>query len=118
MVFNWKPENPSCAPNRLAGTIKQYSKKAIPQLMRITFQRAVSWCFKCPYQAKVIKVFEINSKIMVRIQIGSLGDKDRGRWWKKKKWQQKREAVLGLPASNQMGFHVDDFVLLVAITFL
>ncbi|MDQ0106401.1 hypothetical protein [Chitinophaga terrae (ex Kim and Jung 2007)] len=54
---------------------------------------------------------------MVRIQIGSLGDKDRGRWWKKKKWQQKREAVLGLPASNQMGFHVDDFVLLVAITF-
>jgi len=67
MVFSWNPLRPSCAPRRLAGTIKQYSKKAMPQLIRITFQSAVPWCFKCPYQAKVMKVLEITKSIMVRI---------------------------------------------------
>jgi len=37
---------------RFAGTWKQYSKKAIPQLMTITFQSATLRNFKCPTTQK------------------------------------------------------------------
>jgi hypothetical protein len=50
---------------RFAGTWKQYSKKAMPQLTRITFQRAEVRYFRWPYQAKVMKMLEIVSRIMV-----------------------------------------------------
>src|SRR5690349_7175636 len=55
-------------PQRLAGTMKMYSKKAMPQLRRTTFHKGItppplSWLyFKCPYQAKVMKMFEMTSK--------------------------------------------------------
>jgi hypothetical protein len=52
---------------RFAGTWKQYSKNAIPQLARITFQRLSLRYFKWPYHATVMKTFEIVSKTMVRI---------------------------------------------------
>src|SRR5437764_1346541 len=50
----------------LAGTWKQYSKKAIPQLTKITFQRAELRYLRWPYQAKVMKRLEIVNSRMVR----------------------------------------------------
>ena len=55
----------SYEPMRFAGTWKQYSKKAMPQLTRITFQRAEVRNFKWPYQAKVMKIFEMVRRMMV-----------------------------------------------------
>jgi hypothetical protein len=50
----------------LAGIIRQYSKKAIPQLNRIAFHKGIFLSFKCPYQANVIKIFErINKEIVL-----------------------------------------------------
>ena len=51
-------------PMRLAGTWKQYSASAIPQLIRIMAINGSDWNhfmdtnFKCPYHAKVIKTFD------------------------------------------------------------
>jgi len=56
---------------RFAGTWKQYSKNAIPQLIMITFQRASLRNFRWPYHAKVMKMFEMVSSRIVRIEIGS-----------------------------------------------
>lgn len=58
-------------PNLFAGTWKQYSKKAKPQLIRITWNNPNvekffhSLNFKWPYQASVIKRFEHKSNNMV-----------------------------------------------------
>src|ERR1700726_2701564 len=57
----------SYEPMRLAGTWKQYSKKAMPQLARMTFQSASLRYFRWPYQAKVMKIFEMVSRRIVRI---------------------------------------------------
>src|ERR1700680_3759733 len=46
---------------RFAGTWKQYSKKAISQLTTITLYSGTSRYFKCPYQAKVMKMLEMVS---------------------------------------------------------
>src|SRR5271163_2153028 len=55
----------SAEPIRLAGTWKIYSNKAIPQLARITIQSGWSLNFRCPYQARFIKVFErVSSRIV------------------------------------------------------
>src|SRR5690606_21645557 len=48
-------------PSRLAGTIRQYSKNAIPQLTRITANSGEDLYFRCPYQAKVMKILEASS---------------------------------------------------------
>src|SRR5450432_3514314 len=56
---------------RLAGTWKQYSKKAMPQLARITFQSASLRYFRCPYHAKVMKIFETVSRRIVRTVVES-----------------------------------------------
>ena len=53
------PRSKRPKPMRFAGTWKQYSKKAIPQLARIAIQtgfarKSLRW----PYQAKVMKTFE------------------------------------------------------------
>src|SRR5229473_2771058 len=53
---------------RFAGTWKQYSKKAIPQLTMITFQSASLRNFRWPYHAKVMKMFETVSNRIVRIR--------------------------------------------------
>lgn len=66
MVLSCTALYTSC-PILLAGTWKQYSKKAIPQLTRITIQRADDLNFRCPYQANVINTFEI-----VNIRIGKI----------------------------------------------
>src|SRR5271154_618246 len=64
ITFSWSGEK-VFTPIRLAGTCRQYSKKAIHQLTRITFHNATSRNFRCPYHAKVIKMFEpISSKIV------------------------------------------------------
>ena len=55
---------------RLAGTAKQYSTKAMPQLMRITLKSGLFMPpFKCQYQAIVMKMFESesSSKVCMRI---------------------------------------------------
>jgi hypothetical protein len=52
----------------LAGTISVYSKKAIPQLARIamTIGRLLR-VFRCPYQAKVMKMLDKVRRMMVFI---------------------------------------------------
>src|SRR3954465_946692 len=50
-------------PQRLAGTCSTYSKNAIPQLVRMTNRIGFSLYFKCPYHAKVMKMFEQMSGI-------------------------------------------------------
>src|SRR5579864_3186322 len=64
MVLSCAVEN-SYEPIRFAGTWKQYSKKAMPQLARITFQSASLRYLRWPYQAKVIKIFETVSRTIV-----------------------------------------------------
>src|SRR5689334_1997841 len=49
---------------RLAGTARQYSKKAMPQLIRTTCQSTAWGNLSCPYQAKVMKMLEANSSRM------------------------------------------------------
>src|SRR6267143_2432993 len=66
MVFNCAALN-WYEPMRFAGTWKQYSKKAIPQLARITFQSASLRNFRWPYHAKVMKMLEMVSNRTVRI---------------------------------------------------
>src|SRR6266478_3553916 len=56
----------SYEPMRFAGTWKQYSKNAMPQLAIITFHKASLRYFKWPYHAKVMKIFEMASSRMVR----------------------------------------------------
>jgi len=57
----------------LAGTVRQYSKKAMPQEKRMTrisgqpVEIFISCSFRCPYQAKVIKMLEHTSIRMVQI---------------------------------------------------
>ena len=67
MTFNSnKEKGPPCSlyPILLAGTCKQYSKNATPQLISITANKPklanflFSLNFKCPYQAKVIKTLD------------------------------------------------------------
>jgi hypothetical protein len=67
ITFNWTRVNgppSSWKPIRLAGTWKQYSKKATPQLMRIiaNMDGCKELFFpkkrRCPYQAIVMKVLE------------------------------------------------------------
>src|SRR4029077_4573437 len=64
MVLSCAVEN-SYEPMRFAGTWKQYSKKAMPQLARMTFQSASLRYLRWPYQAKVIKIFETVSRTIV-----------------------------------------------------
>ncbi len=58
-------------PNLLAGTIKLYSSKAMPQLIKIVvnkpafFKKLISLKRKCPYQATVINVFDAINNNMV-----------------------------------------------------
>ena len=64
----------SSDPILLAGTIKLYSNKAIPQLIKMVvtnpafFKNETSLNRKWPYHAMVIKVFEaIKSKIVIKL---------------------------------------------------
>ena len=41
---------------RFAGTARQYSKNAMPQEISTASQIGQLGCFKCPYQAKVIRI--------------------------------------------------------------
>jgi len=50
----------------LAGTIKQYSKKAMAQLAIIAFHKGTPVRRKCPYQANVIKIFDSTRRKTVR----------------------------------------------------
>src|SRR5262245_44874751 len=61
-VVNW------AEPRRLAGTWKQYSRKAIPQLASTTIQSGELLKLRCPYQAKVMKTLET-----MRRKMGSKG---------------------------------------------
>lgn len=57
MTFNCTTLSASF-PIRFAGTWRQYSKKAIPQLARITIHSGLSLKRRCPYQAVFIKAFD------------------------------------------------------------
>lgn len=58
-------------PIRLAGIMKKYSNKAIPQLKRMirisgqSVEIFISCNFRLPYHAKVIKTFDTTNKRMV-----------------------------------------------------
>jgi hypothetical protein len=62
-------------PIRFAGTWKEYSNNAIPQLIkiiatRLKFLNQFIWPnFRCPYQAKVIKVLDTMRSKTVRIPL-------------------------------------------------
>src|ERR1700720_28692 len=56
---------------RFAGTWKQYTKKATPQLARTTFQSGSPRNFKWPYHAKVMKILDTMSNRIVRIRKGA-----------------------------------------------
>ncbi len=60
-------------PRRLAGTCRQYSKKAMPQLTRMTANNGDDQSFRCPYQAMVMKMFEPNSSTTGSRRSGRLG---------------------------------------------
>src|ERR1700730_15174105 len=60
-------------PQRLAGTASQYSKKAIPQLVRITAGSQLSLYLRWPYQANVMKILDPNSISTGRIDGGTVG---------------------------------------------
>ncbi|MMZ70649.1 hypothetical protein D1872_337440 [compost metagenome] len=47
---------------RLAGTARQYSKKAMPQLRITTIHNGLLPNFRCPYQAKVMKTLDKASR--------------------------------------------------------
>src|SRR5579862_6076930 len=49
---------------RLAGTARQYSKKAMPQLTGMTSHSDALGNLSCPYQAKVMNTFEKHSRII------------------------------------------------------
>jgi len=66
MFFNCASVNCEC-PHLFAGRWKQYSTKAISQLMTITFPRGEHSYFKRPYHAIVIKIFETESRITVLV---------------------------------------------------
>src|SRR5579872_2257592 len=56
---------------RLAGTCRQYSKKAIPQLARMTIHSGEARYLRCPYQAQVMKMLEPIRRRMVRTLVAS-----------------------------------------------
>src|ERR1039457_3974018 len=65
MVFSCAVVN-SYEPMRLAGTWKQYSAKAMSQLMTMTLNRGAWRYFRWPYQAKVMKMLErVRNSIVV-----------------------------------------------------
>src|ERR1700757_296857 len=51
---------------RFAGTWKQYSKNAMPQLATMTFHKASLRYFRWPYHAKVMKILEMVRSRTVR----------------------------------------------------
>ena len=63
MVLSCAASNIVC-PILFAGTCRQYSKNAIPQLIKIISQSAPDLNFKCPYQANVINILDNVSKII------------------------------------------------------
>src|SRR5262245_55141415 len=65
MVLSSAAAKPDSEPIRLAGTCRQYSKKAIPQLTRIAAISELCLYFRCPYQAKVMNTLEARSSTMV-----------------------------------------------------
>ena len=86
ITFSWTNEKGPpviCEPIRLAGIMKQYSTKAIPQLNRMIRYRGqsveifISWSFKLPYHANVMKTFEIiKSRIVNQIFIFPVAKKN------------------------------------------
>ena len=61
-------------PMRLAGTRHEYSARAMPHERRMTKNSGVllvisfmSCSLRCPYHAKVMKIFEMTSRITVKI---------------------------------------------------
>lgn len=61
MVLSWAIER-VLLPIRFAGTWRQYSKNAIPQLTMIANSKFELVNFRCPYQANVIKTLAISNK--------------------------------------------------------
>src|SRR5574339_163232 len=53
-------------PMRLAGTCKRYSNSAMPQDTSAAIHHGLALrCFRCPYQAKVMKIFDAASNSAV-----------------------------------------------------
>ena len=51
---------------RLAGTWKQYSAKAMSQLITMTLKSGADRYLRCPYQANVIKMLDrVRSRIVI-----------------------------------------------------
>src|SRR2546428_13302680 len=64
-ILSW-PRSRRVWPMRLAGTWTRYSNSAIPQLTSAaTIHGRWLRCLRCAYHAKVMKTFEITSRVMV-----------------------------------------------------
>src|SRR5580704_1511101 len=73
MILSWKPEK-WVYPRRLAGTARQYSSSAIVHETRIAFQSGHAWpYFRWPYQAKVMKTFDMHRRATVLMARGPRG---------------------------------------------
>jgi hypothetical protein len=60
-------------PRRLAGTWRQYSKNAIPQLAKMTVRIGWSLNLRWPYQAAVMNTFDaVSSRIVSSTRVPSL----------------------------------------------
>lgn len=70
MILSWASDNPIVLPRWLAGTMKQYSKKASDQLIKTSFHMGEEMLspgfFKNPYHAKVMTMLLIVSSKMVK----------------------------------------------------
>ncbi len=65
-IFSWGTDRPPATPMRFAGTIREYSKKASPQLASTaTHQADALRRPRCEYQARFMKKLEAVSRPMV-----------------------------------------------------
>ena len=63
MILSWAPERPPAKPIRFAGTMSRYSARAMPQLSKAAVHHGLSFIVRrWPYQAKVMKRFDAQSR--------------------------------------------------------
>src|SRR6187401_2517040 len=69
-ILSWASDMPEPYPMRLAGTWIRYSNSAIPQLTSAaTYHGLACRCFRCPYQANVMKRLDAASNVAVTARV-------------------------------------------------
>src|SRR5688572_2119213 len=87
---------------RLASTMKQYPRNAIPQLTRIVSTSGAVLCFRCPYQAKVMKTLEMSNSVIVSMLLPlSVDPEPRGEFFDAQADDQHLFPWIRVPACNR-----------------